>query len=796
MPDQEHLFDIISDADLFGAREWQAEHLRVVTQAVDPPCEMVHLDGRHEFWMHPTAMAQRAIDPKHQLQGRVYAVLRIDARNRMVSGDLFTDYRHRKWIYSWTSEAVFVCRNPAASEAGPARTAGWQLLVLADVHKNSAIGSQAQPPEKIAVAIRRDERGRIGAVRIVEMLGSGRARNDLSLTDDEPQYYDSFRRIALVNLIHTPPPNSEPYGEIIGAALGEKGEYLRRTLRDTGSRIYGEALQEGGFTAAQNVVLEASSETTELELLSHYQWTDNPYVFAVLLTTMEPNKEGRLGVVLGLDGSGLLHKSRFGAVVYVKEVVDGYLEREQRGGIENYLEHLPALARRIRHFYIHELGHMMNLPHPWQRDEYAMPSLPANPAARSWMNYGSRFPLGLFMDRSRTWASEGDQATASELKLVDSERNADAALFEPGFTAEETRWLHHAPFNHFTPGGRYYTEQFVEKLKMNAPTTIRNGWHPKYTPLKIDLWDRAAADDGYIDFWRSSSGIVRRQSVFGEVTFRIDKRFLEEQLFHFTFQAPMLLLLVRSEYPDGKRPDATRTTRVAPVVRLPFEAKLAARGADLPQASLGEVVARVAVQGEEDGKFVVFRRFLPLLRQEFFDEFAPKAHHFTAQAVLRTYPKGKIGQQVIFSNKVRIRFSKRDIDYSEKQSSIVADSNLPLLLALLAHSIAGHRVEDIELAGDHKFGPSATPLTELANKIRETKLADGQLSSRLFAMLQERINIPEFLDKILSEGYTEFNRDSYPFHTPPQELKRFLSGDPQRLNTFDKIVKNLEKEGA
>jgi hypothetical protein len=53
----------------------------------------------------------------------------------------------------------------------------------------------------------------------------------------------------------------------------------------------------------------------------------------------------------------------------------------------------PEITRDLLHVCVHELGHVFNLPHCWQRS-IDKPPFPSRPGATSWMNYPQRYPGG------------------------------------------------------------------------------------------------------------------------------------------------------------------------------------------------------------------------------------------------------------------------------------------------------------------------------------------------------------------------------------------------------------------
>lgn len=70
----------------------------------------------------------------------------------------------------------------------------------------------------------------------------------------------------------------------------------------------------------------------------------------------------------------------------------------------------PEFQRELLRVSVHEIGHVFNLPHCWQRT-CGEPPLPSRPGARSWMNYPERFPGG----SEAYWSTFGFQFDDEEL---------------------------------------------------------------------------------------------------------------------------------------------------------------------------------------------------------------------------------------------------------------------------------------------------------------------------------------------------------------------------------------------
>ncbi|WP_040818314.1 hypothetical protein [Litoreibacter arenae] len=211
---------LISDRAIFGPREWSTEHL-LRQKKISKKFEDV--GGRHEFWLHPTSELIPGFDPEAETahENRIYASLRIDPKNLVISGDMFADIRRRDWTFSWASEAIFTSKDPPGFSKNQWRREGWDLLTIADVFKPQHLYSDHGPENKMALAIRLSSDGtQIAALRIIKYAANAVKLDDWSRSDAADRQYESLRRMSLFSLIHIVGDNADIYETILRRALG------------------------------------------------------------------------------------------------------------------------------------------------------------------------------------------------------------------------------------------------------------------------------------------------------------------------------------------------------------------------------------------------------------------------------------------------------------------------------------------------------------------------------------------------------------------------------------------------
>lgn len=775
---------LISDDGVCRVREIEPGRLRRVGH--DDRDKLDDLDGRYRFWLHGSATAAApppGWDPATDSSSRVYATLRVDATHAVISGDLFADIRRTVWLCSWRSEAIFVAPDPDNSGA---QTDEWDLLVICDLFRPEGFVARGEvgalPPEKLTLFLRAGGQQVIGGLRLIAFDSNGNAALDLSMTENEqPVRYDSFRRLNLVNVTDIDPDADDLLSQVVVKAVGRDGAALRDALERTGSRLTDSGDEQIALRYFQpkSTIGEAA-----FSLLSPYQWTDDPYGYAVLLTRMDPPQDAILGTTFGLDGKEPLHRPRFGAVVYVKRLVDRYLKRRNLTAETISEEQRDDLARRVRFTYIHELGHLLNLPHTWQRDRFRMPALSADPAARSWMTYGSRYPLGDFMTllRRRTASRLSDEQGETNAQRLqrerdladdDAERNVSTTLAEPGFIAEELGWLWHAPFDQIASGGQYYTMQTGAPLVLSSQTSPR---------LSLTIWDGSQDGEGDgLRLRRRPGGEILCQPFLGEVEFRPTRAFAESYPFHMTFQSPMLTLLIRCEDTRGEFPDMLPETRRLTVPPIPLawgdKDGNPLRDSDLTRRLHDSATVPIALV--DDGP--VYRATLPLVTDAFLRRFRNDwKERFTVQAVLRPY-----GAAPIFSNRITIGYGGGSDSYSDDEAAIMAHPQLPLLIELLSYR-SNAILSDLCPPEQHSDGYAPPALKDLIDAI--ATVDPGPVSPRLLTYCRERLAWS-------ADSETEAKRHlrSLDQRTEPGLIRQYLSGHEILLASYDtREQENLE----
>jgi hypothetical protein len=121
----------------------------------------------------------------------------------------------------------------------------------------------------------------------------------------------------------------------------------------------------------------ANSAWSDAELhaameLSFKRWADSPQWAMWLLHAVTHDDPDIFGLMFDRKGP-----QRQGCAVFYQDLSPS----------------TSLIARELMHVCVHELGHVFNLPHCWQRS-LDRPSFPSRPDAQSWMNYPERFPGG------------------------------------------------------------------------------------------------------------------------------------------------------------------------------------------------------------------------------------------------------------------------------------------------------------------------------------------------------------------------------------------------------------------
>ena len=695
---------------------------------------------RHHFWMNPTSRAHGLTGERKK--DRVYATLRVDRDAGIISGDLFLDIQRQEWIVSFQSQAVFQLDTPPqywgiAWEACDWAAQGWHVIAVCNVY--SPVGRK-RSRDVIAVALRFNGTGRLEAARLFQANSHGIALRDLSMTDETRgskgyPVYGSFRYLKPLHITDTAAFQDEMYRTIMEQAVGNRDNNVGQEFSRAGTKIFWDTNDE--------TQIEDAGDGTPFELISKYQWSDDPYSYAVLFSSAD---EESFGTVLELNNEQApLAKVRFGAIIFLRPIVRRILEQKPW---EYWRDHLSEIVAFVRETYIHEVGHLLNLPHTWQRGWFETPAMEGNSADMSIMTYGSRFPLGNFATADRYRRADGKKSVIRQYALDDSIMAKTRALKETRFTPNEVRWLRHAPFDHISPGGPFFNARSTGDLQLGP-----KGGSSDFE-LSLELWD-TQCDKGVHVLESAVSSDFNRQAIFGEVVLKVTAEAAAKYPFHFAFQAPSLSLLMRAEYPDAALSYQRRMVKEFPVPQLPTNWELHADATEtevnLAQNFHSSCLQHVGIG--DDGR-LEFRRRLPFVNiPGFIGGFlnGDTLTHFSLQAVLR--PVGHSPE--IYSELLPIRYQGGFRAYSAAEVAILTDVNLPLYLEASAYLLGAGKIAELVKPDRHDREVFHPVFSELAQKIAALGAA-GEVSPTFFAYLkalayvqadeaEKRTDFPEFV---------------------------------------------------
>ncbi|ABD55176.1 hypothetical protein [Jannaschia sp. CCS1] len=700
MPNDPLNAQTISDDAMFAARAYIVENQRYPDPALPHPAPglaavLSRIKGRYLFPVRSTLAAaqSRAILP----DTRAYVTLRVDPVLGKISGDLHADIQRKTWRLSWQSVSLFHIDAPVGVDAATWAASGWTLFGICDL---AASGLTEPSGNTLALALRIASDDTIEACRIIETRPNGSISRDLTMTRTPNKTHDlAYRDLTPIHLADADLEADPAMNAITRQALGPNGNDIANDLLDAGSGL------DLRSTDAELKIVQGDSP---FDMITPYQWSDDPFTYAILFSST-PNTI--YGTVLDLEKELYpLAKTRFGAVIFVRPIIDQVLEKM---GSTDWQAHRDAIVDLLRRTYVHEIGHLLNLPHTWQRGRFALPPVPANPAAQSWMAYGSRFPLGDFMTTSRKKIANGSKPQEDALLKADALLSNEDALSDPGFTDAEKGWLWHAPFDHISPGGPYFTAREPEPVRLHEPAASSD------LRLSIDLWDTHGTDPdtGAAILSRGAHHLFSWQPIFGEVVFNAPHNVAADSPFHFAFQSPMLSLLMREEYPAQPGRNIPLKVREIPVSHLPagwrVRTDTGLASADLPQQFHTSALSPAATGlSHPDGVGIwdEYRRTTP-----FFDPFQfstgfteSACTDFTLQAVLRP-----VGRAPIYSDPVRVQFRYLYKSFTAAEAAILSDPKLPTLLDTLAYLIS-HDVVNLERPSRH-----STDVSEFRNAFQD-----------------------------------------------------------------------------
>ncbi|MEM6825783.1 MAG: hypothetical protein AAF566_11790 [Pseudomonadota bacterium] len=158
-------------------------------------------------------------------------------------------------------------------------------------------------------------------------------------------------------------------------------------------------------------------------------------------------------------------RSRYGAIINTTRVKDE-VGKSQASGVHD-------ITWSLRHYALHEIGHLLNLPHPWRRVLGERSLGPDDPGALTWMNYASRHPYAQIAAVKLAAAREESEALgnghgvdAAEALVAKRRDHFFEQLGMGRFSRTERQFIRHAPLDQIAQGGRTFLDHNVSTPAM------------------------------------------------------------------------------------------------------------------------------------------------------------------------------------------------------------------------------------------------------------------------------------------------------------------------------------------
>lgn len=372
--------------------------------------------------------------------------LRVDP-DGVISGDLFADAAQHEWVLSFLSEALF------ANETTPDAVAA-----VCAVEGETGLTAQDALSAKLILLVRFDGPERIETAHMAMLW-----RNDGTICREWSASAGPAPRAAqmlrAVTLELRPPASPSAFEqEVLDATFDGAGwpcDSLRAVFA-TGPRI---ALE---ITRGAPLVGDADSE----ERLTRLAPADDPLCYRMILSTEDC--DGAFGTTPGMT-TGVQHMhNRLGAVVQVAAIIAK--ARQEADDPETIKKQAAAEIRRI---VLHELAHLMNLPHPWQRGRFDPLDLASDPASISVTNYPSLYPHGILARYVRQRTAQNRQQWR-EMAWAEAGAAQSGALAELAFDAPEILHLRHAAYGQIAAGYSAFVDSLREEARFGEERSV--GW--------------------------------------------------------------------------------------------------------------------------------------------------------------------------------------------------------------------------------------------------------------------------------------------------------------------------------
>ena len=529
--------------------------------------------------------------------GPVRVELRIDPEHDLVSGDVFetpepdAPQRNADWRFSFQSEAHFTCDGSVAAICTLSRderypeplAAGAKVLVYAEKHAQPGF-AQCVGQAHILVLNEATEARPIPTAILARSV-------DQVTGATAPAHDKAFRQIRLdlfTDLASRSPRYNAWRREILTGAVFGTGQRsgIKEVLAQAGIRL--------DVSHTLHPLDNAEPADTLAEVSAHFspaQFSSAPWHMSILISSLcnpeggakRPSLKVPYGRTLGLEAGVARGRTRFGAVVFADEVIQAYARHKKLNDDALFLpEHTEVLMRRLQFTFLHELGHLLNLPHTWQRDRFLGPAMPSNPSEKSVLAYGSKYPMGILHDHALRHVTRDEDESALDTAVFDySLQNMERGLADPGFPPLEQRHIRHAPFPTIGVGETSFLDDPADQ-----PRIIRL-WHAqKRLHLNLDNGAPSASDaDGpgaqalRLRTYRSGNRLNRIEPPTGQVTLTgpalrdLQKNGVDADTAMFGFLGGALKLLVREDPPDRRDPMAAAKIFDMPALPIvhPFE---------------------------------------------------------------------------------------------------------------------------------------------------------------------------------------------------------------------------------
>ena len=376
----------------------------------------------------------------------------------------------------------------------------------------------------------------------------------------------------------------------------------------------------------------------QLALASRGNYTGGRWDLSILMTDYgrpvpdcdetPPAGKPPLGTVPGLARDVHFTRGRANAVVFLGQLEEGFTAFSRDLDLSRTTK-VQFRLRRIIHTIVHEMGHMLNLPHSWNTVPREHEVQRADPAAKSWMNYPSNWPYGV-LDQL---AHKADTSCAREKKrFLASAHKAQSDLSELQFTAQELFHLRHAPYHHIAIGTKSFADKLIDPPMIKRPSRVAR------LRLRLDL--------GNTPVRRKYFAYAVRNTVFQPLVGRItldSTDYVRDRtdILQFNQLSGRVRILIRREYDDPLNPpDHLRRTLV-------YVPPLNIVGADFWDSE------RIFLT-QTDTLGRIFAD-MPLIPSQFWETEMGNKRVFTLQAV---YMPPSQRYKAIYSNQVSVRFER------------------------------------------------------------------------------------------------------------------------------------------